>query len=124
MRKNSLRIVLAGLAVLLSSSFCILTPRPALEFSPDQMPAAKVGQPYQEDITIARNVTPVGFFSIKDGALPPGLKLTSERGQPTGRISGSPSQAGTYTFTVSVYCLGTNVAGQTGDMHYTLVVGE
>jgi hypothetical protein len=46
MRKNSLRIVLAGLAVLLSSSFCILTPRPALEFSPDQMPAAKVGQPY------------------------------------------------------------------------------
>ena len=88
------------------------------------MPAAKVGQPFQLDITITRNVTPVGFYSITNGTLPPGLKLASERGQPTGRISGTPSQAGTYTFTVSVYCLGTNVAGQTGEMQYTLVVGE
>jgi hypothetical protein len=124
MHKNSFRIILAGLAVLLSSSFCIQTPRPSLEFLPAQMPAAKVGQPYQVDIRIARNVTPVGFFSITDGSLPPGLNLVSERDQQIGRISGSPSQAGTYTFTVSVYCLGTNVGGQTGEMQYTLVVGE
>ena len=124
MHKNSFRIVLAGLAVLLSNCFCILTPRPSLEFKPDQMPAARVGQPFQTDILVTGNVTPVGFFSITDGTLPPGLKLVSERGKQTGRISGTPSQTGTYTFTVSVYCLGTNVAGQTGEMQYKIVVGE
>ncbi|MGD0752412.1 MAG: Ig domain-containing protein [Anaerolineales bacterium] len=124
MHKNSFRIMLAGLAVLLSSSFCILTPRPALEFLPDQMPAAKVGQPYQVDIQIARNVTPAGIYSITDGKLPPGLKLVSDRDLQIGRISGTPSQAGTYKFTVSVWCLGTNTGGQTGEKQYTLVVGE
>jgi hypothetical protein len=72
MHKNSFRIVLAGLAVLLSNCFCILTPRPSLEFKPDQMPAARVGQPFQTDILVTGNVTPVGFFSITDGTLPPG----------------------------------------------------
>ena len=124
MHKNNFRLVLASLAILLSSSFCILTPRPALEFKPDQLPAARAGDPYRVDILVAGNVTPVGFFSITNGTLPPGLNLASERNQQFGRISGTPSQTGTYTFTVSVWCLGTNVGGQTGDKQYTLVVGE
>jgi hypothetical protein len=124
MGKNSLRLILAGIAILLSSSFCILTPRPSLEFKPDQMPTARVGQPYQVDILIARNVTPVGIFSITDGTLPPGLNLVSDRNLGIGRISGTPSHAGTFNFTVSVWCLGTNVGGQTGEKQYKIVVGE
>ncbi len=124
MHKNSLCLVLAGLAILLSSSFCILTPRPSLEFLPEQMPAAKMGQPYQVDIRITRNVTPAGTYAITDGTLPPGLNLVSERDLQIGRISGTPSKSGTYKFTVSVWCLGTQVAGQTGEKQYTLVVGE
>ena len=123
MHKNSFRLVLAGLAILLSSSFCVLTPA-ALEFKPDQLPTAKVGQPYQVDILIARNVTPVDNYSISDGALPPGLNLVMDRTLRIGRISGNPSQAGTYQFTVSVWCLGTNIPGQSGDKLYTLVVGQ
>ena len=124
MPKNSLRLVLASLAILLSSTFCILTPRPSLEFLPDQVPAARVGQPYHVDILIARNVTPVGNYSISEGALPPGLDLVMDQAIRIGRISGTPTRAGTYQFTVSVWCLGTNVNGQTGDKQYTLVVGE
>jgi hypothetical protein len=124
MHKNNFRLILASLTILLSSSFCILTPRPALEFKPDQLPAARAGDPYQVDILVAGNVTPVGFFSITNRTLPPGLNLASERNQQFGRISGTPTQAGTYKFTVSVWCLGTNVGGQTGEKEYTLVVGE
>jgi hypothetical protein len=124
MHKNSLRIALAGLAVLLSTSFCILTPRPALEFLPGQMPDAQVGHPYEVEILIAQNVTPVGNYSISDGALPPGLELVMDEQLHTARITGTPNQAGTYPFTVSVWCYGTNVSGQTGEKQYTLVVGE
>jgi hypothetical protein len=122
--KNSLLLILASLAILLSTSFCILTPRPALEFLPDKLPAAQVGQPYQVDILVSRNVTPVGNYSISDGALPPGLQLVMDRTLRIGRIKGTPTQAGTYKITVSVWCLGTNVNGQTGEKQYTLVVGE
>ena len=124
MHKKNLCLVLASLAILLSTSFCILTPRPGLDFMPDKMPAARVGQPYQVDILIARNVTPVGNYSISDGALPPGLQLVMDRELRIGRISGTPTQTGTYKFTVSVWCLGTNVNGQSGEKQYNLVVGQ
>ena len=121
--KNSFLLILASLAILLSTSFCILTPRPALEFLPDKLPVAQVGQPYQVDILVARNMTPVGSYSISDGALPPGLQMVMGRTLRIGRISGTPTQAGMVKFSVSVWCLGTNINGQTGDKQYTLVVG-
>jgi hypothetical protein len=122
--KNSLLIVLAGLVVLMSTTFCILTLRPALEFMPDKLPGAQVGHPYNLEILISRNVTPVGNFSISDGALPPGLELLMDEQLHTARITGTPSQSGTFKFTVSVWCYGTNVNGQTGEKQYALVVGE
>ena len=122
-QKNSLLLILASLMILLSTSFCILTPRPALEFLPDKLPVAQVGQPYQVDILITRKMTPVGSYSITDGALPPGLHLVMDQNTRIGRISGTPTQAGMVKFTVSVWCLGTNVNGQTGNKQYTLVVG-
>ena len=114
---------LASLAFLLSTSFCILTPRPALEFLPDKLPVAQVGQLYQVDILVARTMTPVGSYSISDGTLPSGMHLIMDQNTRIGRISGTPTQAGTVKFTVSVWCLGTNINGQTGDKQYTLVVG-
>ena len=65
MHPKRVRILMAGLAVLLSTTFCILTPRPALEFKPDQLPAAHLGQAYQVDILVAGNETPVGNYSIQ-----------------------------------------------------------
>ena len=83
-----------------------------------------MGQLYQVDILVSRNVTPVRNYSISDGSLSPGLQLVMDRTLRIGRIKGTPTQAGTYKITVSVWCLGTNVNGQTGEKQYTLVVGE
>ena len=124
MHKNSLRLTLAGLVVFLSTTFCSLTPRPALQFVPDQMPDAQMGIPYKVDVLISGNATPVGNYSISAGALPPGLELIMDEQLHTARISGTPTQAGSYQFTVSVWCYGTNVSGQTGDKKYMLVVKE
>jgi len=58
---------------------------------------ATVGQAYSESLTV-NGGTPSYTFSITSGSLPPGLTLKTS----TGVISGSPSTAGTYTFTTKV----------------------
>ena len=97
--------------------------RPPLEFDPDSLPAGAVGSAYQADITVSRNVTPVGGASVAPGTLPPGLTLELvPGGSDTARISGTPTTAGTFEFTVSVWCFGTNVSGQAGEQRYTITV--
>lgn len=96
--------------------------RPALVFTPNQLASAAVGKPYSATITITQNVTPVGQMSVASGDLPPGLTFTFKKGQDAADISGTPSQAGTYKLTVSVWCFGTNVSGQTGQHDYQIVV--
>ena len=99
------------------------TPRPALQFSPATLPDAQIGAPYAATITVSQAVTPVGGISVQDGALPAGLKLAlAEEPIDTIQISGTPAFAGTFTFTVYVWCYGTNVSGQTATQAYTLVV--
>ena len=99
------------------------TPRPPLQFSPATLPDAQVGSSYAATITVSQTATPVGGASIKDGALPAGLTLALAK-QPmnTIQISGTPTVSGTFTFTVSVWCYGTNVSGQTATQQYVLVV--
>ena len=99
------------------------TPRPALQFSPATLPDAQVGSSYAATITVSQAVTPVGGASVQDGALPAGLDLALAK-QPdnTIQISGTPTVSGTFSFTISVGCYGTNVSGQTATQGYTLVV--
>jgi hypothetical protein len=97
--------------------------RPALVFTPAELQPAQVGQPYLATISVDSNETPVGDMWISEGALPPGLELSFlDPGSDAGEISGTPVQPGTYTFSVEVWCFGTNVSGQTGSASYTLVV--
>ena len=96
---------------------------PALVFSPNNLPDGHPNQPYAQTITIAENRTPLGGISILDGSLPAGLTIEKIPGSNNaGRIVGTPVTTGTADFTVSVYCLGTNVSGQTGTKRYTLSV--
>jgi hypothetical protein len=99
------------------------TPRSALQFSPTTLSVAQVGSPYAATITVSQAATPVGGASIQDGALPAGLDLTLAK-EPidTIQISGTPTVAGTFSFTISVWCYGTQVSGQTAAQGYTLVV--
>jgi hypothetical protein len=99
------------------------TPRPALQFSPATLPDAQVGSSYAATITVSQAVTPVGGASVQDGALPAGLALALAK-EPvnTIQISGTPTVAGTFSFTIYVWCYGTNVSGQTATQQYVLVV--
>jgi predicted extracellular nuclease len=69
-------------------------------------PAGVVGSPY--DFTF----TATGTVSLASGTLPPGLNLA-----PDGQLSGTPTQAGTFTFTVRA----TNAAGS-ADLAVTMTV--
>lgn len=93
-----------------------------LKFTPDVLAEAQIGNVYDEEIRISLNNTPVGDFFISDGVLPEGLEFTFLEGEDAATIVGTPSEAGTYTFTVSAWCFGTQVSGQTGEKTYTLVV--
>lgn len=96
--------------------------RPALTFEPDTLPEAEAGVPYEVTVQISQNETPVGGFSVEEGGLPNGLTLEFVEGEDSARIVGVPQEPGTYTFTVSVWCYGTNITGQSGDKQYDLVV--
>ncbi len=94
-----------------------------LRFEPQELPKAKVGLPYEAEIKITRNVTPVGDFIVDPNTLPPGLELIfSKDVKDTARITGIPEKTGTYTFRVDVWCYGTMVNGQMGSQEYTIVV--
>jgi hypothetical protein len=59
--------------------------------------AATVSIPYSATMTAQSGTTPYAWI-ISEGALPPGLTLD----RATGTISGNPTTAGTYSFTVSI----------------------
>jgi hypothetical protein len=93
-----------------------------LKFSPEKLPEAQAGQAYSAIITIADNLTPIASAQIKDGELPPKLVLQLNQKDNTVEISGTPLQAGEYTFTLFIGCFGTMVSGQEGQQQYTLIV--
>ncbi len=97
--------------------------RGPLKFDPPSLPNAEVGIPYEAQIEITENVTPVGEFIVDPETLPPGLELLIvDDLEDTARITGVPEKAGTYTFTINVWCYGTMVSGQMGSKEYTIVV--
>ena len=103
-----------------------------LHFSPSSLPEGELGRPYSVMITVSDNDTPVGDMTV-EGSLPPGLTLISGKwtdppGQPErpgpnqALISGTPSEAGTFPFTIQVFCNGTNTSGQRGSVNYSITV--
>ena len=70
-------------------------PGPALTFPAP--PAGEINTPYSDQLTMTGGTSPI-TWSVSAGSLPPGLTLDPA----TGLLSGTPTSAGTYSFTVKV----------------------
>jgi|GEM_PF-1839888 len=97
-------------ALLVGASGCV---GPPLSIAPTELPSAVVGESYTQDLdTEAAR----GTWVVSDGALPPGLRLDAD----SGTISGVPTLAGSYDFTITVQSGSLPV--RTGERQYSLTV--
>jgi hypothetical protein len=91
---------------------------PTITVSPATVPGATVGVAYSQTFTGSGGTAPY-TFTVSAGALPAGLSLNTT----SGALSGTPSAAGTFNFTIR----STDAAGgggpYSGTRAYTLVVG-
>jgi hypothetical protein len=82
--------------------------------SPSSLPAGDVGSSYDETLTTTGGTSPYAY-AVTSGALPPGLTLSS------GVLSGTPTTAGTYNFTIT----STDAAGSTiASPSYSLAIAQ
>ncbi|MGH9851392.1 MAG: putative Ig domain-containing protein [Blastocatellia bacterium] len=88
-------------------------PCPTVTLDPENLPDVIVGAPYSQTITASGGAGPYQF-SLSDGSLPPGLILAQN-----GLLSGTPTTAGTYRFTVTATILSSLCSGSRS---YTLTV--
>jgi hypothetical protein len=65
-----------------------------LTITTGSLPDGRIGQAYSEAVVASGGVTPHAF-SVSGGTLPPGLQLATD-----GVLSGTPSNAGTFSFTI------------------------
>jgi hypothetical protein len=64
----------------------------------NELPDADISVPYLVDLTLAGTPQGILVYSVTSGALPTGLTLNTS----TGIISGTPTVAGSYAFTIQV----------------------
>ncbi len=86
---------------------------PAIVLNPASLPGAFIGVPYSQSISATGGVAPY-IYAVVSGALPTGLVLNPA----TGAITGTPTGAGTFNFTIR----GTDANGCPGQLSYALTV--
>ncbi len=96
-----------------SQTYAVVIAGHTLTLSPTTLPDGVNGTPYPaQTITTTGGLDPY-TYAVTAGGLPAGLTLSSG-----GVISGTPTSAGTYTFTVT----STDVDGDTGTQAYTVTI--
>jgi uncharacterized repeat protein (TIGR01451 family) len=90
----------------------VIAASPTLTFGPP--PAGQVGVAYNDPLTVSGGTAPY-VWSVSVGSLPPGLSLNPS----TGVLSGTPTTAGSYPFTVKVV----DANNQSDTKPVTLVIG-
>jgi len=96
--------------------------QPNLSFAPDTLPGAQLGRSYSVTISVSGNETPLFSLQVERGSLPPGISLPHQAGQSVGLLEGTPTQAGSFAFSIRASCFGTNRPGQEGIKDYVLIV--
>ncbi len=95
-----------------TQSYSLTVNAPSITVTPSTLPAGTGGTSYNQTLT-ASGGSGSYTYSLSAGALPPGIGLSS-----SGVVSGTPTTAGTYNFTVSA----TDAHGFTGSQAYTYTV--
>ena len=85
---------------------------PTITLTPASLPSATVGSGYDQTLTASGGTEPY-TFAVTQGLLPPGMALTS-----AGSLSGAPTTAGDFSFTV----VATDTQSFTGSRAYTIHV--
>ncbi|MGG6461877.1 putative Ig domain-containing protein [Solilutibacter silvestris] len=96
-----------------SRAYTLVVNAPTVSVSPASLPNPAIATAYSQTITASGGTAPYSY-SLLAGALPPGIALSS-----TGVLSGTPTAAGSFNFTVKA----TDANGFTASQGYTLVLG-
>jgi hypothetical protein len=107
------------------------TPGPASgALYPAELPSGRVGEPCEIFFEVAGSITPGSSFTLLAGALPAGLHLlpnpnaeapgTAEANRP--RITGTPTEAGTFTFRLRATTFGTQRPGLSAERDYEWLI--
>jgi hypothetical protein len=86
---------------------------PVITLSPPTLPAGSVGIAYFQTVTASGGMGPYAY-AVSSGMLPPGLSLDPM----TGAITGTPTTAGTFNFTITA----TDANACTGIMAYSVFI--
>jgi uncharacterized protein (TIGR03437 family) len=86
-----------------------------ITLNPDSLSDGVIGVSYDQTVTASGGAGPYQF-SLSEGALPPGLTLAQN-----GQLSGMPTTAGTYHFTITATILSSLCPGSRS---YTLTIGS
>ncbi len=96
-------------------NMCGVLACPIITVNPATLPNGAVGTAYNQMVSAAGGTSPY-VFSISSGALPTGLILNSA----TGAIAGTPTTAGTFTFTITA----TDASGCFGSRLYSITIAS
>ena len=103
-----------GTAGQASQSYSLGIVSPTLTIAPPTLPAGAIGTAYSQTLSASGGTAPYSY-AISAGALPGGLTLTTG-----GVLSGTPTVAGSFAFTVSV----TDAGGFGAAQAYTLAIAS
>ena len=90
---------------------------PGFSITTQSLPPGAVGVMYSAPINVTPTTGPY-TFSVSGGTLPAKLALSPTSVTPAGTLSGTPTTAGSYTFTITA----TDSAGLTASQSYTVVI--
>jgi uncharacterized protein YhjY with autotransporter beta-barrel domain len=98
-----------------SGSYTLAIVAPTITLSPTTLPVPAVGSAYSQTITASEGHLMTFTYNVTSGLLPTGLNLDVN----TGVLSGTPTAAGPFNFTITA----TDSGGFTGSQAYSLSVG-
>ena len=101
-----------------SLTFVVNPPGSLTVLTSSPLPNGAVGAPYSQGLIATGGVTPYKGWTLGGGSLPPGLAITAGVLSGTGLVSGTPTSAGTFLFSVQV----TDNSGATATAQLSLTI--